>query len=311
VSPAPESRAAPFTRSVDRMDRSTLTSYRRAEEIARSRARNFYYSFLVLPREKRRAMCAVYAFMRACDDIADGPDAVDEKRTQLTAWRSTLDGLACGRRPDSHLFLPAFVHTVARFSIPWKYFHWIIDGVEMDLTARQFPTFDDLYRYCFHVASSVGLVCLQIFGYSDEKAREFAEHCGIAFQLTNILRDVQEDARMGRMYFPLEDLEKFGCSAEALGRGVVDGDFGRLMAFEAERAEEYYRQGARLIPLIEKSGRPALWAMIEIYHQILHKIVRNQFDVFGPAIRLSSAEKAAIAARALMMRVLPWDRTAA
>ena len=292
------------------MDRSTLNSYRRAEEIARRRARNFYYSFLVLPKEKRHAMCAVYAFMRACDDIADGPGSVDEKRIGLSSWRNVVGDLAGGKLPDSYPFLPAFRHTVAKFSIPWEYFHWIIDGVEMDLTACRYSTFDDLYRYCFHVASSVGLVCLQIFGYSDEKAREFAEHCGIAFQLTNILRDVREDALMGRLYLPLEDLERFGCSAESLKGGIVDGGLRQLMAFEAGRAEEYYKRADNLIPLVERSGRPALWAMIEIYHQILRKIVRNRFDVFGPAIRLSFAEKSSIAARALMMRVLPWDRTA-
>lgn len=310
MSLVPVSRATPDLVGMHRMDRSTLTSYRRAEEIARSRAHNFYYAFLVLPPEKRRAMCAVYAFMRACDDIADGPLPLDSKRSGLSSWRNVIDALARGEPPDSDPFLPAFRHTVARFSIPWEYFHWIIDGVEMDLAACHFRTFDDLYRYCFHVASSVGLVCLQIFGYSDEKARELAEHCGIAFQLTNILRDVGEDARMGRLYLPLEDLERFGCSPETLTRGIVDGGFRQLMAFEAGRAEEYYQRAGGLIPLIEKSGRPALWAMIEIYHKILRKIVKSRFDVFGPALHLSFAEKSSIAARALMMRVLPWDRTA-
>jgi phytoene synthase len=152
----------------------------------------------------------------------------------------------------------------------------------------------------------VGLVCLQIFGYSDERARKYAEYCGIAFQLTNILRDIREDARMGRTYLPVEDLEQFSYSAQELKHGIVDGRFRRLMAYETSRALKYYSRAWSLIPMIERAGRPALWAMIEIYHRVLQKIARNQFDVFGSTIHLSNPEKVSIALKALMMRVLPW-----
>lgn len=287
------------------MNSAVEESYRFAVRTARSRARNFYYAFIVLPREKRLALCAVYAFMRRCDDIADSPGTVEEKQEKLRAWRAALEEAFQGR-VEAAPFLPAFEDTVRRFSIPAQYFHWMIDGVEMDLTVDRYRTFDDLYRYCFRVASSVGLVCLQVFGYSDERARQYAEHCGIAFQLTNILRDLREDTRLGRTYLPAEDLEKFGYSAEDLKRGVMDGRFRRLMAFEAARARSYYSRAWQLVPLIERAARPALCAMIEIYQGILQKIARRQFDVFGSTIRLSSPEKMRIALKAMAMRLLPW-----
>lgn len=279
-------------------------SYRAAETVARRRARNFYYSFVVLPPERRRGFCAVYAFMRYCDDISDGDASLDSKRVLLQKWRSSLDE-AFGGDCHSNSILPAFRDTVQRFSIPARYFHWIIDGAEMDLTIDRYCTFDDLYRYCFNVASAVGLVCIQIFGYKDERAREYAEHCGIAFQLTNILRDVKEDAEMGRIYLPEEDLARFCYAPEDLRQGVLDERFRNLMTFEANRAAEYYARARNLLPLIDEPSRPALWAMMEIYSRLLRKIIRRQYDVFGSLIRLSNSEKASIALRALAMRFIP------
>ena len=286
------------------MNSELAESYRCAETVARSRARNFYYSFVVLPPEKRRAFCAVYAFMRYCDDISDGASSLDQKREMLRRWRATLNEVAGGDL-HSHPILPAFHDSLGRFAIPAQYFHWIIDGAEMDLEIDHYSTFQQLYRYCFNVASAVGLVCLQIFGYGDEGAKEHAEHCGIAFQLTNILRDVQEDAAMGRVYLPFEDLERFGYRPEELKRAVLDDRFRKLMSFESERASGYYAKGRRLIPMIEPSSRPALWAMMEIYGRILKKIVRRQYDVFGNRVCLSAPEKASIALRALVMRYIP------
>jgi phytoene synthase len=277
-----------------------LASYRSAEAVARSRS-NFYYSFVVLPSEKRRAFCAVYAFMRYCDDISDGNAGHEVKQTQLRDWRSQLDAAFAGSVRENPI-LPAFHDTVNNFSIPAQYFHWIIDGAEMDLGVARYETFTDLYKYCFNVASAVGLVCLQIFGYKDERAREYAEQCGVAFQLTNILRDVKEDAESGRIYLPLEDLRKFGYTAEELRRGVVDERFRRLMKFEAERARKYYAAARNLLPLVEDSSRPALWAMIKIYERILDKIEGQQFDVFRHPIHLASTEKLSIALKALGMR---------
>jgi phytoene synthase len=278
-----------------------LQSYRRAEAIARRRARNFYYSFLVLPAEKKRAFCAVYAFMRHCDDISDGAAAPEEKRELLRRWRRQLDSALAGDfRGDP--ILPALQDTVSRYTIPPEYFHWIMDGAEMDLNVDRYESFEDLYRYCFHVASAVGLVCLHIFGFAEKRALKLAEHCGIAFQLTNILRDIKEDALMGRVYLPRQDLARFKYDAEDLRRGVMDDRFHRLMDFEAARACEYYERARALLPLVDPTSRPALWAMMEIYGRILRKIVRRRFDVFGESIRLSNCEKAAIALRAMAMR---------
>jgi phytoene synthase len=285
------------------MNQEIAASYRCAETVARQRARNFYYSFVVLPPAKRLAFCAVYAFMRYCDDISDGTDALEDKRRQLKMWRARLDAAVQGNLEGSPI-LPAFRDAVQRFSIPAEYFHWIIDGAEMDLVIDRYETFDDLYRYCFHVASAVGLVCLQIFGYTDERAKKLAEQCGIAFQLTNILRDIKEDAGMGRVYLPAEDLRRFRITEDELGGGTIDARFLELMMYETKRARQYYTQARSLLPLVDADSRPALWAMMAIYEGLLKKIIRRNYDVFGHTIRLSSAEKTAIALRALTMRFL-------
>jgi phytoene synthase len=285
------------------MNQEIAASYRYAETVARKRARNFYYSFVVLPPPKRLAFCAVYAFMRYCDDISDGTDSLEDKRKQLKMWRAQLDAAVQGNLEGSPI-LPAFRDAVQRFSIPAEYFHWIIDGAEMDLVIDRYETFDDLYRYCFHVASAVGLVCLQIFGYTDERAKKLAEQCGIAFQLTNILRDIKEDSGMGRVYLPAEDLRRFHITEDDLGGGTFDARFLELMMYETKRARQYYTQARSLLPLVDADSRPALWAMMAIYEGLLKKIIRRNYDVFGPAIRLSSAEKTAIALRALAMRFL-------
>jgi phytoene synthase len=286
------------------MEPELAASYRAAEAVARKRARNFYYSFVVLPPEKRRAFCAVYAFMRQCDDISDGGGSAEQKCEGLRCWRNDLNAALAGRYNGNPIF-PAFRDSVRRYSIPPQYFHWIIDGAEMDLTTDHYETFEELYRYCFRVASAVGLVCLQIFGFSDAQARQYAEECGIAFQLTNILRDIKEDAAMGRIYLPGQDLRQFQYDPGLLGKGVRNESFGRLMAFEANRAMEYYSRARRLLPLVDESSRPALWAMMEIYGRILAKIVRRQYDVFGERINLSGLEKAMILLRATGMRFLP------
>ena len=280
-----------------------IASYKSAEAVARSRS-NFYYSFVVLPPEKRRAFCAVYAFMRHCDDISDGSASNQSKSAMLRDWRSQLNAAFSGNLRQSAI-LPAFRDTVNNFSIPAEYFHWIIDGAEMDLNVFQYETFADLYKYCFKVASAVGLVCLQIFGFDDPQAKQYAEQCGIAFQLTNILRDVKEDAEIGRIYLPIEDLRRFDYSPEDLRRGVVDERFRNVMRFEATRAREYYSSARKLIPLIEKTSKPALWAMIQIYERILDRIEQRQFDVFRSPIHLAQTEKMAIALKALAMRFVP------
>lgn len=291
------------------MDPELAASYRSAEEVARSRARNFYYSFVALPPDRRRALCAVYAFMRYCDDISDGGAGHEGKRRMLQEWRTQLDLALSGHFGPSAI-LPAFHDSVQRYAIPGQYFHWVIDGAEMDLSVDRYRTFDELYRYCFRVASAVGLVCLQIFGFREEQARKYAEECGIAFQLTNILRDVKEDSQMGRIYLPEEDLERFAYSPEDLRRGVLDERFRALMTFETNRAREYYLRARNLLPLVDEVSRPSLWAMMEIYHRILKKIVRRQYNVYEKRIRLSNLEKCGVAVKALAMRFLPGMRMA-
>ncbi len=277
-------------------------SYDFCRGIAKSRARNFYYSFIVLPVERRQAMCAVYAFMRYCDDIVD-EDAEDaDKKNRLNAWRGVLDDAYNGMAADGNGLLPAFRDTVNRFSIPREYFDAIIDGAEMDLTVTRYATFEDLYQYCYRVASAVGLVCIHIFGFNGSAAKQYAESCGIAFQLTNILRDVREDAGMGRIYLPQEDLDAFGCSEDDIRNGLFNDSFQQLMAFQVGRARRYYEEALPLLSLVKASSRACLAAMIGIYRQCLEEIPRRQYDVYSRRISLSAWKKLAITARALIRK---------
>ena len=274
-------------------------SYRCCRDIAKKRAGNFYYSFAVLPRAKREAMCAVYAFMRYCDDIADDPGLRSSREGMLEKWRESLELAARGQYGGSPI-LRAFHDTMLKFGIPAQYFHLLIDGAAMDLSVNRYHTFDQLYDYCYKVASAVGLVCIHIFGFDAPDAKQYAEYCGIAFQLTNILRDLKEDARMGRVYIPEDDLWAFDYSAEDLAHEVQDDRYYALMKFEVDRARDFYRAARPLVPLIHDSGRPGLCAMIGIYSGILDKIERNNYDVFASDISLSKTQKIAIAAKAVL-----------
>ena len=280
-------------------------SYRYCREVARKRARNFYYSFIVLPHEKRDAMCAVYAFMRYCDDIADDPDFKLNRAEMLEKWRHSLDA---GGRYDNSLILPAFHDAVRKYNIPLDYFHQLIDGASMDLSIDHYSTFDQLYDYCYKVASVVGLVCIHVFGFDSPDAKKYAEYCGIAFQLTNILRDIKEDAASGRVYLPEEDLRAFKYSAEELALGVHDERFHKLMRFEVARARGYYSAALPLVDMVHGSGRPGLCAMIEIYFSILSAIERQHYDVFHNPISVPKTRKVAIAARAIVRSRLSGGR---
>lgn len=283
-------------------DQTVTRSYQHCRRVARSQAGNFYYSFIVLPPERRRAMCAVYAFMRYCDDIVDEDGSNADKKTRLDQWRGVLDEAYTSSNGWSNDILPAFRDTVDRFSIPKAYFEAVIDGAEMDLSVTRYATFEDLYQYCYRVASAVGLVCIHIFGFTDESAKQYAESCGIAFQLTNILRDIQEDAEMDRVYLPQEDLEAFAYTEADIRAGVMDERFRKLMAFEVDRAGKYYEEALPLLPLIHPSSRACLAAMIRIYRQNLHEIKHRNYDVYRERIRLSAWKKLAIAARALIRK---------
>jgi phytoene synthase len=247
-------------------------------------------------------MCAIYAFMRRCDDLSDEPGA---SREALEAWRGEMADALDGRF-SGHPVWPAFRHTVRRFGIPTEYFHEMIDGVLGDLSPRRFETFPELYRYCYQVASVVGLTSIHIFGFDTRSALPLAEKCGVAFQLTNILRDVREDLERGRVYLPAEDLARFGVTEADLldgGRAIREGGgLLELMRFEAGRARSYYRESKPLLDLIHPRSRRSLWALIAIYSRLLERIEARNCDVFTRRIRLSALEKSLIIARALAGR---------
>lgn len=277
-------------------------SYAYCRRMARRRARNFYYSFLLLDRARRDAMCALYAFNRLCDDISDEPGryGYSSPRQALERWRGELQAALDGRPPE-HPLWPAFQDTVLRFDIPRQYFFEMIDGVMSDLEPRAIATFEELYRYCYQVASAVGLSVLYVFGFRSAEALPLAEKCGIAFQLTNILRDVAEDARMGRIYLPAEDLRRFGVACEDLLDGRMSEPFRRLMQFEAGRARAYYEESAPLVGLVEPSSRPSLWALIRIYRRLLERIEQCDFDVLDRRVRVPAWEKLTILFQALVV----------
>jgi phytoene synthase len=265
-------------------------SYAVCGRIARQTGKNFYYSFLVMPREKRAAMCAIYAFMRRSDDIADGAANPAVALDGLRRWRKEVD-TALNNGNAREAILPALADTVRRYRIPQRHFHELLDGTEMDQTTTRYATFDELYKYCYRVASAVGLVVLPIFGYKDEAALVPAEACGIAFQLTNILRDVKEDAQMGRIYLPQEDLQRFGVPEDDILNARATPQFLEMMKFEAARAREFYSKACPLVDMIDGDSRGTLAVMIAIYGGILRKIEDNNFAVFRERIRLSTAEK--------------------
>jgi len=268
-------------------------SYKFCREIARSRARNFYYSFLLLPGEQRDAMCAIYAFMRYCDDISEAEGAT---REAIERWRDDLNLALSGNSPANPLW-PAFTDTVARYKIPCRYFHEMIDGVSGDLEPRQIQTWDELYRYCYQVASVVGLTIIHIFGFSSPEALKRAEQCGIAFQLTNILRDVREDAENHRIYIPEEDIARFEADLSTRNENFV-----RLMAFESQRARGYYDQSRPLIKMVDARSQASLWALIEIYQRLLTRIENSNFDVLRERIRVPTWEKLWILAGARFLK---------
>jgi phytoene synthase len=266
--------------------------------VARTRAKNFYYSFLLLSAEQRDAMCAIYAFMRYCDDLSDEPGA---SHAGIERWRSALTGALHGTF-DGHPVWPAFARTVSRYRIPHEYFYEMIDGVASDLTPRRFETFDELYRYCYQVASVVGLSIIHVFGFESPEALRLAEKCGIAFQLTNILRDVREDAERGRIYIPAEDRTRFDVTEADIKRGAMTRELRALLGFEAERARRYYRDSSALPSLVERRSRPSLRALIAIYSRLLDRMEKSRFEVFERRISLSPLEKSLLLVRAAISR---------
>jgi phytoene synthase len=271
-------------------DASTVAeSYGECNRIARAAHSSFYLAFYGLPRQKRNALCALYAFMRLVDNVSDEPGDLESKRRGLARWRGWLDEAVAGRT-DGHAILPALADTMARFQIPARYFHDLILGAEMDLTVARYATFDRLSEYCYRVAGTVGLTCLHVFGFRDPHAPDLAERLGLAFQLTNIIRDVRSDYEMGRIYLPQEDLAKFGLRDERL-RGPIDGQLRNMLEFEADRAWRLYEEGAQLVNQVDADSRATLRALVRTYSTLLARIEERGFDVFSGRISLSSAEK--------------------
>jgi phytoene synthase len=275
-------------------------SYAYCERLTARVAGNFYHAFRLLPAEQRRGMCALYAFLRIADDLSDGPGSRGEKFASLESWRRDLRAALEG--DYHHPLLPAVRDTVERFHVPRRYLEDALDGVGMDLDTGHYETFDDLYRYCYRVASAVGLACIHVWGFGGPEALAHAESAGIAFQLTNILRDLGEDAARGRVYLPREDLARFGYGAEDLGAGRIDDNFRALMRFEAERAYRYYESSLRLAPLLPPAGRSVFLVMVRTYRGLLDAIVDSGFDVFRRRARVSRWHKLWLVVRALPVR---------
>ena len=288
-------------------------AYAECRAIARREAKNFYYSFVALPAERRDAMCAIYAFMRRADDLSDDESrSRAERRRMLTAWLAEWQEARDGARTEDAVFL-AVRDAAQRFRIPYSLLDELVAGTTMDLeetTASRagkpetFASYAELDRYCYLVASVVGLVCIRIFGYSDTRAEKLAEETGIAFQLTNILRDVKEDAERNRVYLPLSELERHGVTVDGLLRhaaGPVSAEERALLEQVGERAETMYGAARQLLPLIDPVSRPALWVLVAIYHGLLRRIRQARYEVMAERISLPTWRKLAT-----LMAGLAW-----
>jgi phytoene synthase len=273
-------------------------SYLACERVARRRARNFYYGFLLLPRPKRSALCALYAFMRHVDDVADTPGELSSRRQALERLREQCSRLPAAV-PGDQAFWPALADTLEHYRVPTGYLLDVIDGAASDLGDVRYETFAQLRQYCYRVAGAVGCACVYVFGFRDVAAIERAEQLGIAFQLTNILRDLRRDLQMGRVYLPAEDFVRFGCTPDELARtSPPEGPLRSLLQFEGQRAWEFFARGWQLLPLVEADSRPALWALARIYSGLLAEMERRNYDVFSRPVRLTTAEKFGVLMRA-------------
>jgi phytoene synthase len=297
-------------------DPALVRAYAACRKIAKCEAKNFYYAFLALPLHRRNAICAIYAFMRQADDLADDESIPrGERRRRLDAWLAAWREAAKGAAAPDPVFL-AVLDATARFQIPLSLLDELVAGVTLDLdhasdgAPETYATFEDLYRYCYLVASVVGLVCIRIFGYRDLRAEKLAEETGIAFQLTNILRDIAEDATRNRVYLPLNNLEHHGISLDALlhhpPAAPPTPAERELFASVARLAEHYYGRTHFLLPLIDPVSRPALWVLVSIYHALLKRIERANYDVFGRRASVPLWQKLAILAVGLVWTA--WAR---
>ena len=303
---------AQFTngRSREPEENAITNSYEECHRIARAAHSNFYYAFLLLPKTKRDGLAALYAFMRLIDDVADEGTDLPAKQRGLARWRAALDEAAIANGhpgfsapQGAAQVLPALIDTMRRHNLPARYLHDLISGAEMDLTIDRYQTFDRLREYCYRVAGTVGLACTHVFGFRDPRALDLAEKLGLAFQLTNILRDVHDDYSVGRVYLPQEDLQRYGVSPEDFGRDEATLGMRELLRFEADRAWECYEQGAALLSSIEPESRAALWLLVHTYSALLARIEGLDFAVFGERVRLPRSEKLVFMAKARFGRL--------
>ena len=281
-------------------------AYDHCQQVAKEHAKNFYYASRTLPAPKRRAIYATYAICRLWDDIADDDAPLSEKRRLFDETRRTLAS-ALSRPVDEETqcnrwleFPPEFIalaDAINAFGIPFRYFDEILDGVESDLVKDRFADFAELRDYCYKVASAVGLICIEVFGYDDPRAEEYAVDMGIALQLTNILRDLDEDAGRNRIYIPQDEMAEFGYTEEDLKNRVVNEQFRLLMKYQVERARSYYQRSRPLFDMVEPESRTCLRVLHEAYAAILDRIEQSGFEVYSQRIGLSAGEKLLITAR--------------
>ncbi|MBM3933232.1 MAG: phytoene/squalene synthase family protein [SAR202 cluster bacterium] len=281
-------------------------AYDHCRRMTRTQAKNFYYAFRTLPLPKRQAIYAVYAFCRLCDDIADEPNSIEEKRRLLAGVRSSLQAMSSVQTGDR--VFAALSHAATEFGIPVEYLEEVVEGVEMDLTRSRYQTFDDLWTYCYKVASVAGLISIEIFGYTGEEARQRAIDLGIAMQLTNILRDLKEDAARDRIYIPQDELAGAGYSEAELKRGVMNAGYRRLMSMQVVRAREYFAKGRDLLPMVSARSRACPEMLSEVYTRILDRIEASGYDVFSRRIGLSKPEKLAMTVKLWAASYLPGRR---
>lgn len=292
-------RQAPNHTSVPSVDQ----GYAQSIQLTRARARNFYYAFVTLPPQARRAICALYAYCRRLDDIADGEGAAEEKLKQIEQFENGFNQALSGRPPSS--LFASIAHAVQHYNIPKKHLQDVATGVKRDLVVTRYQTFDELKEYCYLVASSVGLACLEIFGYRNEKAHRSAVDLGIAMQLTNVLRDVREDAIRDRIYLPREDLSRFRISDRALLEGRAPEGFEEMMAFQISRARRYYDSASKLFQWLPRRSRPCPMVLHGVYSRLLSRIETDPSAVFRRRVALTSTYKAMLAA-GLWFRGLLW-----
>ena len=264
-----------------------------AKEIAKKSNSSFYYAFNLLPAAQREAMNTVYAFCRQTDDIVDeGTTSDDFKHENLRKWRIELEKSLNGE--SDYPLINKLSKTIQNFNIPLEPFFDLIKGMEMDLQKKRYLTFNDLQTYCYNVASTVGLMCIEIFGYRHPSAKDFAINLGIALQLTNILRDIKKDAERGRIYLPKEDLEKFNYQESDILNNIYNENFQSMMAYQVERAREYFNAATACLNREDKKTMFAARAMQHIYSRMLNKIVSADYNVYHNKIKISTAKKVGI-----------------